>query len=106
VFTPFKKWIGFFAVARRGLNALVFAGGIRENASPIRENICEGLGSLGVELNKTRNAECASVISTEAGRVRVHLIRTDGEWMIARSVLHTCLINTLLKTPSRQGYTP
>jgi acetate kinase len=81
-----KKWIGSFAAALGGLDALVFAGGIGENAPLIRARICEGLDFLGMELNPTRNAENAGMISTDAGRVRVRVIRTDEELMIARSV--------------------
>ncbi len=47
-----KKWIGSFAAALGGLDTLVFAGGIGENAPPVRERICEGLGFLGVELDR------------------------------------------------------
>jgi len=101
-----KKWIGSFAAALGGLDTVVFAGGIGENASPVRARICEGLDFLGIELNESRNAETSPVISADASRVMVRIIRTDEELMIARSVLHTCLNNTLLKTSSRQGYTP
>ncbi len=82
-----KKWIGSFAAALRGLDTLVFAGGIGENAPLIRTRICEGLGFLGVELNEVRNTENAPLISTVAGRVAVRVIRTDEELMIARSVI-------------------
>src|SRR5207245_1876599 len=78
-----KKWLGAFAAALGGLDTLVFAGGIGENTPSIRARICEGLGFLGIELNETRNAANAPVIS--AGRVTVHIIRTDEELMIARS---------------------
>ncbi len=81
-----KKWIGSFAAALGGLDTLVFAGGIGENASLVRARICDGLGFLGIELNEARNAENAEVISTDAGRVAVRVIRTDEEQMIARSV--------------------
>ena len=46
-----KKWIGSFAAALGGLDTLVFAGGIGENAPLIRERICEGLGFLGIALD-------------------------------------------------------
>jgi acetate kinase len=80
-----KKWIGAFAAALGGLDTLVFAGGIGENAPPVRARICEGLEFLGVELSEARNAEGAAVISSEGSRVRVRMIRTDEELMIARS---------------------
>jgi len=81
-----KKWIGGFAAALGGLDTLVFAGGIGENAPLIRERICDGLGFLGIDLHRTRNAKNAPLISKDAGRVTVRVIRTDEEIMIARSV--------------------
>ena len=85
-----KKWIGAYAAALGGLHTLVFAGGIGENAPAVRARICEGLSFLGIELNESRNAETAAVISMEASRVTVRVIRTDEELMIARSVLRSC----------------
>jgi acetate kinase len=81
-----RKWIGSFAAALGGLDALVFAGGIGENASPIRARICEDLGFLGIELNESRNAANAEVISADTSPATVRIIRTDEERMIARSV--------------------
>ena len=81
-----KKWIGSFAAALGGLDTLVFAGGIGENAPVVRARICEGLKFLGVKLDKARNKRNAVIISTNAGRVKVRVIRTDEELMIARSV--------------------
>ena len=81
-----KKQIGAHAAALGGLDTLVFAGGIGENAPAVRARIGEGLGFLGIELDAARNAVHADVISTDASRVRVRVIRTDEEQMIARSV--------------------
>jgi len=81
-----KKWIGSFAAVLGGLDTLVFAGGIGENCASVRARICEGLDFLGIDLHDTRNAEAAAVISLDTGRVRVRVIRTDEELMIARSV--------------------
>jgi acetate kinase len=81
-----KKWVGAFAAALGGLDTLVFAGGIGENAPVVRARICEGLGFLGIELNESRNAETAGVISMDASRVPVRVIHTDEEWMIANTV--------------------
>jgi acetate kinase len=82
-----KKWIGSFAAALGGLDTLVFAGGIGENAPIIRERICDGLAFLGIELNQNRNETNASLISSDAARVKVRVIRTDEELMLARSVI-------------------
>ena len=81
-----KKWIGAFAAALGGVDTLVFAGGIGENAPVIRARICDGLGFLGIELEEKRNLASAAVISTEAGRVTVRVMHTDEEWMIAKTV--------------------
>jgi acetate kinase len=93
-----KKWIGSFAAALGGLDTLVFAGGIGENAPLIRERICEGLGFLGIELNRKRNVKNAPLISPAAGRVKVRVIRTDEELMIARSVTRVLNLGSLRKT--------
>jgi len=81
-----KKWIGAFAAALGGLDTLVFSGGIGENAPIVRERICDGLGFLGVEVDSSRKATTAGLISPDAGRVAVRVIRTDEELMMARSV--------------------
>jgi len=88
-----KKWIGSFAAALGGLDTVVFSGGIGENAWPVRARICEGLDFLGIELNESRNAEAAPVISNDTRRVTVRVIRTDEELMIARSVFHHFIQN-------------
>jgi acetate kinase len=82
-----KKWIGAFAAALGGLDTLVFAGGMGENAPFVRARICDGLGFLGIELDEKKNAANAGVISAETSRVSVRVIHTDEELMIARSVL-------------------
>jgi acetate kinase len=82
-----KKWIGSFAAALGGLDTLIFAGGIGENAPQIRLRICDGLSFLGIELDAARNAKSARQISNDKSRVVVRVIRTDEELMIARAVI-------------------
>jgi acetate kinase len=82
-----KKWLGGFAAALGGVDALVFAGGIGENSPVVRSRICRGLGFLGIELSETRNAQNAALISADTGRVGVHVIPTDEESVIARSTI-------------------
>ncbi len=84
-----RKWIGSFAAALGALDTLVFAAGIGENAPNIRKRICHELAFLGIELDSKRNAKNAPLISTDAGRVKVRVIHTDEELMIARSVIRT-----------------
>ena len=81
-----KKWIGAFAAALGGLDTLVFSGGIGEKAPTVRARICSGLGFFGIELEEKRNAANESVISGAASPVAVRVIRTDEEWMIAKTV--------------------
>jgi acetate kinase len=81
-----KKWIGAFAAALGGLDTLVFAGGIGENAPAVRARICDGLGFLGIELGEKRNTANEGVISVATSRVAVRVIRTDEEQMIAKTV--------------------
>ena len=81
-----KKQIGAYAAALGGLDTLVFSGGIGENAAVIRARICEGLEFLGIEIEVKQNAADEGVISTASSRVAVHVIHTDEEQMIARTV--------------------
>jgi acetate kinase len=77
-----KKWIGAYTVALGGLDTLVFAGGIGENAAAVRRRICDGLQCIGIELDDSLNDGHAGLIST--GRVTVRVIRTDEESVIAK----------------------
>jgi acetate kinase len=84
-----KKWVGAFTAALGGLNTLVFAGGIGENAPVVRTRICDGLGFLGIELEDKRNATNEGVISSDASKISVRVLHTDEELMIARAVCRT-----------------
>jgi acetate kinase len=81
-----KKWIGSFAAALGGLDTLVFSAGIGENSPVVRQRICDGLEFLGVRLDRRRNAGNLPLISPDSLPVKVRVIRTDEELMIARSV--------------------
>jgi acetate kinase len=96
-----KKWIGAFAAALGGLDTLVFAGGIGENAPVVRARICEGLGFLGIKVSKTRNAKNAAVISTDTSRATVRVIRADEELMIARSVCRALGLGVTLRPSTK-----
>jgi acetate kinase len=82
-----KKWIGSFAAVLGGVDTLVFAGGIGENAAPVRRQICAGLGFLGIRIDGARNSRGAKVISSRGSRVTVRVIRTDEESVIASSIV-------------------
>ena len=81
-----KKCIGAFSAVLGGIDTLVFAGGIGENAPAIRARVCAGLGFLGVHLDEERNAKAEGLISGTASTVSVRVIRTDEEYMIAKAV--------------------
>jgi acetate kinase len=82
-----KKWIGAFAAALGGVDILVFAGGIGENAPAVRARICDGLGFLGIELDPSLNAKNALLSSPESSRIKVRVIHTDEQVVIAESVV-------------------
>jgi acetate kinase len=88
-----RKWIGTFTAALGGLDTLLFAGGIGENAPIVRARICDGLQFLGLKLDQTRNKLSASVISAPRSKVTVRVIRTDEERMLARSVIRVLRLN-------------
>ena len=81
-----KKGLGAYAAVLGGVDTLVFSGGIGENSPQLRERICAGLEFLGLKLDRKRNAKNAPVISTPGSRVKVRVIHTNEELMIARSV--------------------
>lgn len=82
-----KKWIGAFAAALGGVDIVVFAGGIGENAPTVRARICDGLGFLGITLDPQRNAENAPLISPDTCGVQVRVMHTNEAMTIARSVM-------------------
>jgi len=85
-----RKYIGAYAAAMNGVEVIVFTGGIGENDAYIRSEICKGLTFLGVDIDETKNAGSRGVeveISTPQSRVRVCVIPTDEEYMIASDTM-------------------
>lgn len=81
------KYIGAYAAEMGGVDIIVFTGGVGENQTGVRENVCAPLAFMGVELDNELNAKIRgteTVISTEASKVKVVVIPTDEELMIAR----------------------
>lgn len=93
-----RKAVGAMAAALGGLDTLVFAGGIGENAPEIRSRICTGLEFLGVRLAPDRNAAGAAVVSADGAPAAVRVVRTNEEAMIARTVFR--LLDTSAKEPA------
>ncbi len=81
-----KKYIGAYAAALGGLDVLVFTGGIGERAAVVRERICDGLEFLGIGLDVASNVANAELISSAESRVRVRVVKTNEDLMIARHV--------------------
>jgi len=81
-----KKYIGSYAAAMGGLDVMAFTGGIGENAEAVRAKACEGLEFLGIQIDPKRNAEGSgkeALISPDSARVKVYVIPTDEEYVIA-----------------------
>lgn len=81
-----KKWIGSFTTVLRGLDTLVFSGGIGEHSPEVRSKICDNLEFLGIELDEIKNRNNEGIISKESSKVNVHVIKTNEELMIAKLV--------------------
>jgi acetate kinase len=92
-----RKWIGALTAALGGIDTLVFAGGIGENAPVVRSRICDGLQFLGLELDRKRNNASAPIISVTGSTVTVRMIRTDEEIMLARSVIRVLELSSKSK---------
>jgi acetate kinase len=86
-----RKYIGAYLAALGGADAVVFAGGIGENAAEIRTQICHGLEWAGIELDEAANARMVGGtegrITTESSRLAVWVIPTDEELLIARDTV-------------------
>ena len=79
-----KKYLGAYAALLGGLDAMVFTAGIGEHAPEVRERICSGLQFMGVQLDAALNLEAAPGISASDSQVKVRVIKTNEELMIAR----------------------
>ncbi len=84
-----KRYIGAYIAELNGADAIVFTAGIGENDKAMREKICDGLDNLGIKLDLAKNDIRGEekVISTDDSKVKVLLIPTDEELMIARDTL-------------------
>ena len=83
------KYIGSYAAAMNGVDAIAFTAGIGENASIVREKVCEYLGYLGLELDVEENKKRGEdlVISTADSKVKAAIIPTNEELAIARETV-------------------
>ena len=82
-----KKYIGMFSAVMNGLDAIVFTGGIGENATNAREKIMEGLDYLGIDFDFEKNKVAKGdflELNTPQSKVKVYVIATNEELVIAR----------------------
>ena len=89
-FYRIKKYIGAYAAAMGGIDVLVFTAGVGENQTGMREQACEGLEFMGIKIDKEVNASIRgkeAVISTPDSKVKVVVIPTDEELMIASDTM-------------------
>lgn len=84
-----KKYIGAYAAALGGVDIIIFTGGVGENQIGIREDICKGLDFLGIEVDKEANNIKGeeTLVSPQNNKVKVVIIPTDEEFMIAQDTL-------------------
>ncbi len=78
-----KKYVGAYAAAMGGLDALVFTGGIGENSKEIREEVCKEMEFLGIQIDDLKNQNNDEIISKENSKVSVMRIPTNEELVIA-----------------------
>ena len=81
------KYVGAYAAEMGGVDIIVFTGGVGENQTGVRENVCAPLAFMGVEIDRELNARTRgteTVISTPSSKVKVVVVPTDEELMIAR----------------------
>lgn len=94
-----RKYLGAYAAAMGGVDAVFFTGGIGENSPEVRELALAGLEFMGLELDRARNAEVRggeAEISTPESRVRALVVPTDEEKTIARDVIR--VLNGIMPT--------
>jgi acetate kinase len=85
--TSARHWIGSYFFEMNGADAIVFTAGIGENRSQLRQDICENLDQLGIELDLERNKSThatEAVISTPDSKVKVMVIPSNEELVVAR----------------------
>lgn len=78
-----KKYIGAYIAAMGGCDAVVFTGGIGENAADIRKSVCDGMEFLGMDLDEERSSKKEILISKDSSRIKIFRIPTNEELVIA-----------------------
>ncbi|MGB9606246.1 MAG: acetate/propionate family kinase, partial [Bryobacteraceae bacterium] len=94
-----RKYLGAYYAVLNGADAVIFTGGIGENAPEIRARVCRSLDALGIALDERRNrmaVGCEMDLSADGARTRVWVIPTNEELLIARETVRA------LRAPGRQ----
>lgn len=89
-----KKYVGAYASAMGGVDALVFTGGIGENSYEVREEVCRDMEFMGIQLDLLRNQNNSELISTDSSKVKVFRIPTNEELVIALDTAEIVSSNT------------
>jgi acetate kinase len=88
-----RRYVGAYLAEMGGAEAIIFSGGIGENAPEVRRRICENLDWIGLALDEQRNIACVDGVegemSADGARLRAYVIPTDEELIIARETVRT-----------------
>ncbi|MCF1710800.1 acetate/propionate family kinase [Tabrizicola sp. J26] len=79
-----RRELGGLTAVLGGLDALIFTAGIGENSAPVRAAVCKGMDWLGLSIDETRNEQNAPLLSKDGAKVRVMVLPTNEELVIAR----------------------
>ncbi len=87
-----RKYIGSYVAAMNGVDAIVFTAGLGENSARMRDQICNGLEFLGTRIDPAKNAQRGKEleISVEGSKVKIFVIPTNEELVIARDTKTIC----------------
>ncbi len=88
-----KKYIGSYAAVMNGLDAVIFTGGLGENAPIIREGVCRNMDYLGIKIDEDLNSNIRgklTKLSTPDSKVQVWIVPTNEELLIARDTKEIC----------------
>ncbi|MBC7933819.1 MAG: acetate/propionate family kinase [Rhizobacter sp.] len=81
-----KKFIGAYAAALEGLDTLIFSGGIGAHSPEVRNQVCDGLEFIGIEMDEVKNMNNEAIISSATSKVTVRVIKTNEELIMAELV--------------------
>ncbi len=103
-----RKYIGAYVAAMQGLDVVIFTGGIGQGSVGVRSLACQGLGYMGIEIDEKKNQRVDGIcdISADGACVRVLVVPTDEERMIARETVRTLSSEYIANIIKTQKNTP